>query len=225
MFRKEITYYFTSPIAYIVIGLYLLAVSLFLWVIPGQYNVVESGYAQLDGFFAISPWLLMLVCPALTMRLFAEERRSGMWDLLMTKACPLWRIILGKYLAALLLIAIALLPCFVHFVLVAWMAEPMGNLDFGQFVGSMVGLLLLSSAYLSVSLFVSSLSKSQIVCFLIAAVVCFCLFWPIDFLIPGASFQSHFETLARGVLSLQDVVYLLSYPVVCVLVTIFRFEH
>ena len=73
MFRKELSYYFSTPIAYIVIALFLLAISLFLWVIPGQWNVIESGYAQVDGLFQIAPWLLMLVCPALTMRLFAED--------------------------------------------------------------------------------------------------------------------------------------------------------
>ena len=88
MFRKELAYYFSTPIAYIVIGLYLLAISLFLWVIPGEWNIVESGYAQVDGLFQLSPWLLMLLCPALTMRLFAEERNSGMWDLLRSKRVP-----------------------------------------------------------------------------------------------------------------------------------------
>ena len=84
MYRKELTYYFSTPIAYIVIGLYLLAISLFLWVIPGQWNIIDSGYAQVDGLFQLSPWLFMLLCPALTMRLFSEERQSGIWDLIRT---------------------------------------------------------------------------------------------------------------------------------------------
>ena len=111
MFRKELAYYFSTPIAYIVIGLYLLAISLFLWVIPGEWNIVESGYAQVDGLFQLSPWLLMLLCPALTMRLFAEERNSGMWDLLRSKRVPVWRLVSGKFFAAWLLMLIALLPC------------------------------------------------------------------------------------------------------------------
>ena len=127
MFRKELAYYFSTPIAYIVIGLYLLAISLFLWVIPGEWNIVESGYAQVDGLFQLSPWLLMLLCPALTMRLFAEERNSGMWDLLRSKRVPVWRLVCGKFFAAWLLMLIALLPCVVHYFAVAYMAEPMGN--------------------------------------------------------------------------------------------------
>ena len=114
MFRKELRYYFSTPIAYIVIGLYLLAISLFLWVIPGQWNIIDSGYAQVDGLFQLSPWLFMLLCPALTMRLFSEERQSGMWDLIRTKPISLTRIVLGKYFAARTLVLIGLLPCFVH---------------------------------------------------------------------------------------------------------------
>ena len=123
MFRKELTYYFSTPIAYIVIGLYLLAISLFLWVIPGQWNIIDSGYAQVDGLFQLSPWLFMLLCPALTMRLFSEERQSGMWDLIRTKPISLTRIVLGKYFAAWTLVLIGLLPCFVHYFVVAYMAE------------------------------------------------------------------------------------------------------
>ena len=129
MFRKELSYYFSTPIAYIVIGLFLLAVSLFLWVIPGQWNVIESGYAQVDGLFQISPWLLMLVCPALTMRLFAEERQTGTWLLLRAQPIALWKIVVGKYMAAFVLTVLALLPCIVHYFIVFYMAEPIGNID------------------------------------------------------------------------------------------------
>lgn len=202
MYRKELSYYFTTPIAYIVIGLYLLAVSLFLWVIPGEYNIVESGYAQVDGLFMLSPWLFMLLCPALTMRLFAEERASGMWDLLMTKPYPLWRIVLGKYLAAWTLVLVALLPCLTHYFIVAWMAEPMGNLDFGQFCGSFIGLMLLSGAYLGISLFFATLSRSQIVCFILGAVACFVLYWLL--------MQAHYESLSRGVLDSRDLAFFLT---------------
>ena len=121
MFKKELSYYFSSPIAYIVIGLYQLAISLFLWVIPGQWNIIDSGYAQVDGLFQLSPWLMMLLCPALTMRLLSEERQSGIWDLIRTKPISLSRIMFGKYFAAWTLVLIGLLPCFVHYFVVAYM--------------------------------------------------------------------------------------------------------
>ena len=201
MYRKELAYYFSTPIAYIVIGLYLLAISLFLWVIPGQWNIIDSGYAQVDGLFQLSPWLFMLLCPALTMRLFSEERQSGMWDLIRTKPISLTRIVLGKYFAAWTLVLIGLLPCFVHYFIVAYMAEPMGNLDSGAFLGSFIGLILLSGTFMAIGLLCATFSKSQIVCFILGALACFILYWVL--------LQDHYSSLSRGVLDLRDVLLFL----------------
>lgn len=206
MYRKELRYYFSTPIAYIVIGLYLLAISLFLWVIPGEWNIVDSGYAQVDGLFQLSPWLMMLLCPALTMRLFAEEKQSGMWNLLRTKPYPLWRIVLGKYLAAWTLMLIALLPCLTHYFVVAYIAEPMGNLDFGQFVGSMLGLVMISGSLLSIGMVAAGLTKSQIVDYILGALLCFILYW--------VSIQDHYESISRGVLDMKDLIYFVTIDIV-----------
>lgn len=206
MYRKELRYYFSTPIAYIVVGLYLLAISLFLWVIPGEWNIVDSGYAQVDGLFQLSPWLMMLLCPALTMRLFAEEKQSGMWNLLRTKPYPLWRIVLGKYLAAWTLMLIALLPCLTHYFVVAYIAEPMGNLDFGQFVGSMLGLVMISGSLLSIGMVAASLTKSQIVDYILGALLCFILYW--------VSIQGHYESISRGVLDMKDIIYFVTIDIV-----------
>ena len=208
MYRKELTYYFSTPIAYIVIGLYLLAISLFLWVIPGQWNIIDSGYAQVDGLFQLSPWLMMLLCPALTMRLFSEERQTGMWDLLRTKPVALSRIVLGKYFAAWTLILIGLLPCLVHYFVVAYMAEPMGNLDSGAFLGSFIGLILLSGTFMAVGLWCATLSRSQIVSYIAGALVCFILYWVL--------LQDHYSALSRGVLDLRDISIFAAVAVVSV---------
>ena len=212
MFRKELSYYFSTPIAYIVIGLFLLAVSLFLWVIPGQWNVIESGYAQVDGLFQISPWLLMLVCPALTMRLFAEERQSGTWLLLRAQPIPLWRIVVGKYMAAFVLTVIALLPCIVHYFIVFYMAEPIGNIDGGQFVGSMMGLVFLSASFTGVGMLCSTLTGSQLVAFILGAVANFVLYWVV--------LQDHYSSISRGVVDLRDVVFFISLTIASVVITI-----
>lgn len=217
MFRKELSYYFSTPIAYIVIGLYLLAISLFLWVIPGEWNVIESGYAQVDGLFQLSPWLLMLLCPALTMRLFAEERRSGTWLLLQAQPFPLWRIVVDKYLAAWLLTLMALLPCWVHYGIVFCMAEPLGNIDSGQFVGSMCGLALLSAVFTGIGLLAGTLTRSQLLAFLIGAVACFVAFWVV--------LQDHYRSISRGVVDLRDLVFFLSVAVGLVLLSIFSIER
>lgn len=216
MYQKELRYYFSTPIAYIVIGLYLLAISLFLWVIPGQWNIIDSGYAQVDGLFQLSPWLFMLLCPALTMRLFAEERQTGIWDLLRTKPAPLWRIVAGKYFAAWTLVLIGLLPCFVHYFVVAYMAEPMGNLDSGAFLGSFVGLILLSGTFMAIGLFCASLSKSQIVCYILGALACFVLYWVL--------LQEHYSSLSRGVIDLRDVLFFLSIAVIAIVAAIFTID-
>jgi len=209
MYRKELRYYFSTPIAYIVIGLYQLAISLFLWVIPGQWNIIDSGYTQVDGLFQLSPWLFMLLCPALTMRLLSEERQSGIWDLIRTKPVSLSRIMLGKYFAAWTLVLIGLLPCFVHYFVVAYMAEPMGNLDSGAFMGSFIGLILLSGTFMAVGLLCATFSKSQIVCFIAGALACFVLYWVL--------LQDHYSALSRGVIDLRDVVVFLLVAVVAVM--------
>ena len=209
MYRKELRYYFSTPIAYIVIGLYLLAISLFLWVIPGQWNIIDSGYAQVDGLFQLSPWLFMLLCPALTMRLFSEERQSGIWDLIRTKPISLSRIMLGKYFAAWTLVLIGLLPCFVHYFVVSYMAEPMGNLDSGAFLGSFIGLILLSGTFMAIGLLCATFSKSQIVCYIIGALTCFVLYWVI--------LQDHYGSISRGVLDLRDVVFFVTISIVAIM--------
>jgi len=217
MYKKELTYYFSTPIAYIVIGLYQLAISLFLWVIPGQWNIIDSGYAQVDGLFQLSPWLFMLLCPALTMRLLSEERQSGIWDLIRTKPISLTRIMLGKYFAAWTLVLIGLLPCFVHYFVVAYMAEPMGNLDSGAFLGSFIGLILLSGTFLAIGLFSATFSKSQIVCFISGTLTCFVLYWVL--------LQDHYSSLSRGVIDLRDVIFFISIAIIAIIGAIFTIDH
>lgn len=217
MFRKELSYYFSTPIAYIVIGLYWVGISLFLWVIPGEWNIIGSGYAQVDGLFHISPWLLILLCPALTMRLIAEERQTGTWDLLRTLPIPLHRVVLCKYAAAWTLTAIALLPCSVHYFLVYYIAEPIGNVDGGAFSGSMLGLLFLSAAFTSIGLLASSFTKSQIVSFILGAMSSFVLYW--------VTLQEHYLSMARGVLDLRDILLFLSITILSLSMSIFVLDR
>lgn len=211
MYRKELSYYFSTPIAYIVIGLYLIGMSLFLWVIPGEWNILDSGYAQVDGLFQLSPWFFMLLCPALTMRLFAEERSSGTWDLLLTKGIPLWRIVAEKALAAWTLLIIGILPCLVHYGIVYWLAEPMGNIDLGQFIGGWIGLILLSGAMISVGVMAGSTTQSQIVAFILGAVANFALYWWL--------MQEHYMSMTRGVIDLRDVFFFVTLSLAAFLFT------
>ena len=212
MFRKELAYYFSTPIAYIVIGLYLLAVSLFLWVIPGQWNIIDSGYAQTDGLFQLSPWLMMLLCPALTMRLFSEERQSGTWDILMVQPISMTRLVAGKFLAAWTLMLLALLPNLVHYFIVYAIAEPIGNIDGGQFAGSFIGLIMLSGTFLAIAMVAGCWTKSQIVAFVLGALACFVLYWTV--------LQHFYEAVSRGVIDLRDVLVFAAVSVVCLAGTV-----
>jgi len=213
VFRKELSYYFATPIAYIVIALFLLAISLFLWVIPGQWNIIESGYAQVEGLFMISPWLLMLVCPALTMRLFAEERQSGTWLLLRAQPIALWRIVVAKYMAAFTITVLALIPCIVHYFIVFYIAEPMGNIDSGQFIGSFMGLIFLSASFTGIGLLCSTLTRSQLVAFILGAVSCFVLYW--------VTLQDHYSSISRGVIDLRDILFFLTIAITAIVLSIF----
>lgn len=217
MYRKELSYYFSTPIAYIVLALFVLGISLFLWVIPGEWNIIDAGYANADGLFAIAPWLLILVCPALTMRLFAEERQSGTWDVLRSLPTTISRIVWAKYAAALTVMVLALLPCMVHLFIVYAIAEPVGNVDTGAFAGSMVGLLLLAAAMLGVSLLCAASTTNQIVAFILGAVVNFALYWLL--------MQEHFQSLARGVIDARDVFFFACMAIVGVVLTIPLIRH
>lgn len=217
MYRKELSYYFSTPIAYIVLALFVLGISLFLWVIPGEWNIIDAGYANADGLFAIAPWLLILVCPALTMRLFAEERQSGTWDVLRSLPTTISRIVWAKYAAALTVMVLALLPCVVHLFIVYAIAEPVGNVDTGAFAGSMVGLLLLAAAMLGVSLLCAASTTNQIVAFILGAVVNFALYWLL--------MQEHFQSLARGVIDARDVFFFACMAIVGVVLPIPLIRH
>lgn len=212
MFRKELAYYFSTPIAYIVIGLYLLAVSLFLWVIPGQWNIIDSGYAQTDGLFQLSPWLLMLLCPALTMRLFAEERQTGTWDMLIVQPISITRIVAGKFFAAWTLMLIALIPNIVHYFIVYTIAEPVGNIDGGQFAGSFIGLIMMSGTFLAIGMLAGSFTKSQIVAYVLGALCCFILYWVL--------LQNHYSAVSRGVIDLVDVLVFVGVGAICLVLTV-----
>jgi len=148
------------------------------------------------------------LCPALTMRLFADEKQTGMWDLLRAKKVPVYKMVLGKYFAAWLLTLLAILPCIVHYVIVYQLAEPVGNVDGGQFAGSMIGLCLMSMVFIALGLFTATLSNSQIVAYVLGAVLCFALYWLI--------IQNHYQSISRGVVDIRDVACLMGIAILAV---------
>lgn len=232
IFKKEFRYFFGTPIGYIVLFLFWLAISLFLWVIPGNYNIIDSGYAQLNGLFEITPWLFLFLCPALTMRMIAEERQNHTWDILATKPIEIWQVVLGKFLAAWCLNLIALLPCIFHYYVVYNLAEPIGNVDSGAFWGAFIGLIFMSATYCAIGLWASATTKNQLESFLLAMVVCFILFYGFDLVsglvtngstiakIQNIGFNAHYKSISRGIIDSRDMIYFLSLCALFIIITI-----
>ena len=222
LLKKELRSFFSSATGYIVIGVFLLITSLFLWIFPGEYNILESGYAQVDGLFTLAPFLYLFLVPALTMRMFAEEKRAGTIELLYTRPIKELHIVLGKYFSGWLLVLFSLLPTIIYFFSVYYLAEPFGNIDTGAFWGSFIGLLFLASIYVAIGLFASAITDNQIVSFIVAVVLSFFFFYGFELfsglitsgkwadIVSSLGINSHYESMSRGVIDSRDVVYFLS---------------
>ncbi|NNK83760.1 MAG: gliding motility-associated ABC transporter permease subunit GldF, partial [Flavobacteriaceae bacterium] len=216
--RKEINSFFSSSIGYLVIGLFLLVSSLFLWLFKSGYNILDYGFAEMSSFFLLAPWVLLFLIPAVTMRSFSDEKKQGTLELLLTKPISKLHIVLGKYFGAFVLIVLALIPTLLYVYSVYQLANPYGNLDLGAVFGSYIGLLLLVGTYTSVGVFTSSLSDNQIVAFISAVFICLLLYIGLDGIADLVSvsaielfgINSHFKSISRGVLDTKDIIYFLS---------------
>lgn len=219
LLKKEIATYLSSLIGYVVIAVFLLITGLFLWIFQGDFNIPDSGFSSIEPLFFISPWVLMFLIPAVTMRSFAEEKRSGTIELLFTRPLTDGQIIAAKYLAGLLLVIIAILPTLVYYITVYRLGSPVGNIDSGGTWGSYIGLLFLAAGYLSIGIFASSITNNQIVSFLVAAMMCFFmytgfsslasfeLFGSFDDVIMKLGIQDHYNSMSRGLIDSRDIVY------------------
>lgn len=230
IFQKELTSFFSSLIGYIAIAVFLILIGLVMWVFPN--NELDFGYANLDILFTSAPMVFMLLIPAVTMRLFSEEKKAGTIEIVATRPVTDLQIILGKYLAALLLVIIALLPTLLYYYTIYQLASPVGNLDVGAIRGSYIGLVLLSAVFISIGLFASSLTDNQIVAFIIASFLCFVFYLAFnalsglglfggkaDGIIQQIGIQYHYVSISRGVVDSRDVIYFLSLIVIFILST------
>jgi ABC-2 type transport system permease protein len=207
--------------AYITVGVFLLAAGLLLWIFPDT-SILNYGYAELNGFFSLAPFLFMFFIPAITMRSFAEEKREGTYILLATRPLTNWQIILGKYVACFAVLFMALLPTLIYFYSIYALALPVGNVDTGAIVGSYAGLLFLGAVFISIGIFASSLTKNQVIAFAVSALISFLLFRGLDEAGPAfaiISVNEHFESMSRGVLDTRDLVYFLTLAVLFLILT------
>lgn len=231
LYKKELASFFTSLMGYLTICVFLVMTGLLLWVFKGNFNILDYGYAGIDGLFFVSPFLYLFLIPAITMRLFAEEKRTGTIEFLLTKPLGDMSIIGAKFLAALTVVTISLLPTVVYYITVYHLGDPVGNIDTGSVLGSYVGLLFLAGAFVAIGLFASSLTNNQIVAFVTAAVLCatcymgFEALYNMGFLgqiglfVKGLGIQHHYESISRGVIDTRDVIYFLSVIVLFLMAT------
>ena len=223
LFLKEINSFLNSLIGYVVIVVFLLTVGLFMWVFPGtDFNVLENGYATIDPLFIMAPWVFMFLIPAITMRTFAEEKKTGTIEILFTKPLTELQIILAKYFSGIVLVLFSLLPTLIYYYSVSQLGSPPGNIDTGGMWGSYIGLLFLASAYVAIGIFASSITDNQIISFITAVFLCFityigftslsslALFGKFDFFIDQLGIQAHYISMSRGVLDTRDIIYFLS---------------
>jgi ABC-2 type transport system permease protein len=221
IFRKEVSQFFGSIIAYIVMGTFLTVVGLLLWVFPDT-NLLDYGYADLGQFFTLTPYVLLLLAPAITMRALSDERRAGTLEWLLTKPVGRWGVVVGKFAACWLLVAITLLPTLLYAWSLYQLGNPTGNLDLAVVAGSYTGLLLLAGVFVAVGIWASSLNDNQVVAFVVGVVACLVLYVGLSTLsglfgaTEGAywldylSLDSQYAALGRGLLDTRNISYLLS---------------
>ncbi|WP_075601658.1 gliding motility-associated ABC transporter permease subunit GldF [Saccharicrinis aurantiacus] len=222
LYKKEIISFFSSLTGYLVVGVFLMLSGLFLWVVPGELNILFSEYASLDSLFYLAPWLYLFLVPAVTMRLFADEKRIGTMELLFTRPLTEMQIVLAKYFAGLTLIIVSLLPTLIYYFSVYQLGSTVGNIDTGGTNGSYIGLLFLASIYVAIGVFSSSLTDNQVVAFVTSVILCFVFYFGFDALSDVVSnnqlrsivlnwgIDSHYQSISRGVIDSRDIIYFLS---------------
>lgn len=231
VFKKEINTFLSSLIGQVTIIVFLLINGLFLWVFPLGFNILDFGYANLDHLFMLSPFVFLFLIPAITMRSFADERKTGTFELLMTKPLSDTQVILGKFMAGLALVVVSILPTLIYFYSVYQLGYPPGNIDIGGTWGSYIGLLFLAAGFVSIGIFCSSLTNNTIVSFLLAVSISgffyigfdfihsLSIFGSIDLFIKNLGINAHYTSMSRGVLDTRDILYFLSLIAFFILLT------
>jgi len=223
IFIKEIKAFFNSITAYLVISIFLFITGLFVWIFP-SYNVLDGGFATLDGFFDFAPLIFLFLVPAITMRSIAEEKNNGTLELLSTKPLSDINLLFGKYLAAFVLFILSLVPTLIYVWTISRLANPPGDIDTGAIFGSYIGLLFIGASFTAAGIFASTLSSNQVVAFLMGLLICFFTFYAFDFISQISAFngtldytikqiglQAHYSSISRGVLDTRDIIYFLTF--------------
>ena len=231
LFKKEINTFFSHTSGVIIVLSYLLTNSAFLWLFSSDFNILDSGFTQMNGLFSLSPLLFLVFVPALTMRLFADEYKEGTMEVLQTLPISNTKLVLSKYFSGLTIVWLAIIPTLVYYYSLYNLSETVGNIDTAGIIGSYIGLLLLSSVFVAIGVYASSTSKNQITSFVIAIFISafFYLGWDliageisngrIQIAISYIGIDSHYNSLSRGVIDSRDIIYFLSLNIIFIQLT------
>ena len=219
--KKEINSFLNSLIAYMAIAVFLIAIGLFMWVFP-ETNVLDYGFADMETLFSMGPYVFMFLIPAITMRSFAEERKTGTIELLLTKPLTDTQIVLGKYLASVVLVLLSILPTLIYYFTIYKLGNPEGNVDTAGVIGSYLGLFLLGSVFAAIGIFSSSVTDNQILSFIIAIFLCFLFYegfsyiasvnvWSdVSYYIEQIGIAYHYNSISKGLIQSRTVIYFIS---------------
>lgn len=234
LYLKEIRSFLSSLVGYIAISVFITLIGIFMWVVPaegGGFNVLDNGFASLDPLFTIAPWVYLFLIPAITMRSFSDEKKSGTIELLLTRPLTDMQIVLAKYFAGVSLVAVSLLPTLVYYYSVHTLGAPKGNIDTGGMWGSYIGLLFLGTGFVSIGVFASAISENQVIAFIIAMLLCFLSYMGFEFVAQSGVFgkydaffkalgiNDHYISMSRGVIDTRDVLYFVSVATIFNLLT------
>ena len=231
IFWKEVNAFFSSLIGYIVVGGFLVILGLVLFVFPDT-SLLNYNYATLDQLFDLAPMIFMFLIPAITMRSFAEEQQNGTIELLVTRPLRDFEIVMGKYLACMLLVLFAILPTILYYITIYQLGAPKGNLDSGAILGSYIGLIFLSGVFVAIGLFASSLTSNQIVGFILGTFLCFLFYWgflffsrlpifvaKVDDIVQMIGIDYHYRMISKGIIDTRNVVYFFTVILVFIWLT------
>jgi len=236
IFRKEINQFFSSPIAYIIMAVFLTAIGLMLWVFPDT-SLLENGYADMGAFFNLTPYVMLFLVPAITMRSIADEVRTGTLEWLLTKPVSRWRIVGGKFLASWLLVVLTILPTVLYYITLYQLGSPVGNIDSAAVVGSYIGLALLAGVFVAIGLWASSLNDNQVVAFVLGVFFCFLLYvglssiagigalGSLGYYFSYIALDEQYQALGKGLIDSRNVIYLVTLMVFFLLMTANRLRR
>ncbi|NOT91251.1 ABC transporter permease subunit [Ferruginibacter sp.] len=229
--KKELQQFFSNLTGYIAIILFLLVNGLFLFVLKDS-NIFDFGYATLDKFFELAPWILLFLVPALTMRTLSDEFKGGTFEILQTKPLTKWQIVLGKYVSILIVLLFVIVPTFIYIFTVKQLSV-LGAVDSGGITGSYIGLFFLAAVFAAISLCCSGFTSNAVVAFLVSVFACLVLYFGfsalsklsffengLDYYVEMLGIDFHYRSISRGVLDSRDVIYFFSIIFLFLLITV-----